>query len=119
MTIREYLFGLQEGKNGRILPFTRFDTLLAALLAFALMVAMAYRVEPRATLTERRMVIVLFSIVLIAIVAQHRRIVFGTAFGVVTVRFLIAMLTGSHIMLYAAAGVLCAAIALFLLRDVH
>ena len=63
MAIREYLFGEQYGKNGRILPFTRFDTILSAALAFALMIAMSYSLEPQSALIKRGLIIVLFSIV--------------------------------------------------------
>jgi len=36
-------FGAQQGKNGTILRFTCFDTVLSAAVALALMIAMAYK----------------------------------------------------------------------------
>jgi hypothetical protein len=116
MAIREYLFGEQHGKNGRILPFTRFDTILSAALAFALMIAMSYSLEPQSALIKRRLMIVLFSIVAIGIIAQNRRVVVGTGFGIVSVRLLIAMLIGDHLLVYAGGFLLCSAITWFLLR---
>jgi hypothetical protein len=117
MAIREYLFGAQQGKNGRTLPFTRFDTILSAALALALMIAMAYSLEPQTGLIKRRLMVVLCSIALMAIIAQNRRMVFGCGFGVVTVRFVIAMLMGEHLLVYAGGSLICGAITWFLLRN--
>jgi hypothetical protein len=116
MPIREYIFGPQHGKNGRILPFTRFDTILSAALGFALMIAMAYSVEPQTVIIKRRLMIVLGSIAAIGIAAQNRRMVFGCGFGIVSIRLLIAMLVGDHLLLYAGGFLLCSAITWFLLR---
>jgi hypothetical protein len=117
MGIREYLFEDQPGKNGRVLPFTRFDTVLSAILALALMVAMAYAVPPQTALIKRKLMIVMGSVLAIWIVAQHRRAVFGVGFGIVAFRFLIAMLIGDHLLFFLGGFLLCSAITWFLLRN--
>jgi hypothetical protein len=96
MNLREYFLDPETDENGKLLPFSRFDIGLAVVLAFVLMVAAAYTFAPHHAWTPIRIIVVSATAVGVTLIAQHRRVVFGGAFGVVAVRLVIGGILGGH-----------------------
>jgi hypothetical protein len=115
--LREYLFDLEADRDGRILPFSRFDILMAAALGFVMMAALAYSAEGLSAWTLRRVIIIGASFGLIVIFSERYRIVFGGAAGIVAARFLVGFLTGIRPIVVVSGAALFAAISWFLLKD--
>jgi hypothetical protein len=116
VSVYRYFFRPVE-ERGRILPFTRFDILVSALLAVALMAAISYSAEPVHGWTIQRAGIVMIVVVTTIVIAQHRRIVLGCAVGIITWRFIVGLLLGTHPLFMLLGAVLCGTIAWGLLRN--
>jgi hypothetical protein len=117
VSLREYLFDLEADRDGRILPFSRFDILMAAALGLVMLVALAYSTEGFSAWTLRRVLIIGASFGLIVIFSKRYRIVFGGAAGIVAARFLVGFLTGVRPIMVVSGAALFAAISWFLLKE--
>ena len=96
MGIRDFIFGAQREASGRVLPFTRWDTVLGAACGFALLVACAYGAEIHDPRTPVRFLVLAAVLLLIVFLAQNRRAVFGGGFGILCGRLIIGAFLGSH-----------------------
>jgi hypothetical protein len=117
VSLRDYFFELEVDRDGRTLPFSRFDILMAAALGLIMLVALAYGTEGLSAWTPRRVIIVGASFALILILSKRHRVVFGGAAGIVAVRFLVGFLTGVQPIVVVSGAALFAAISWFLLKD--
>jgi hypothetical protein len=119
MGIREFIFREQREKNGRVLPFSRWDTVLGAACGFALLVACAYAAEIQNPRTPIRFLVLATILLLIGLLAQNRRAVFGGGFGILCGRLLIGALGPHHPVFFLLTALPTAAIAWALLRDLR
>jgi hypothetical protein len=117
MSALEYLFGPQKDSRGRAMPFSRFDVALSVVLGLTLLVAISYNVEPHKGWTRLRIVIVLGGFVVTTLIAQHRRIVFGCALGIVTMRLVMGVFSSAHPLFLLIPAVVGATATWLLLKD--
>jgi hypothetical protein len=94
--LQSYFFDNIDDRNGKVLPFSRFDVFLAVVLGVTMLAALAYSDEPVHGWTAKRAVIDTAIAAVCLGIAQHRRVVVGCAFGVVTLRFLVGIVIGPH-----------------------
>jgi hypothetical protein len=98
--------------------FSRFDLVLTVLMAFTLMAAIAFSSVP-GQWTGLHITAVSILVLLLTVLAQRPRVVFGCAFAIVTIRFVIALFLGSHFLFFVTASILCGSLSWLLLRHVE
>lgn len=94
-----YFFKNIEDKQGDTLPFSRWDILLASIVAITLMVAMAYSVEFTSGWTTKRSSFIGMALLFALLTATNRRLVFGTAFALIALRSAIGLIGNPHLSL--------------------
>ena len=120
MSIRDFIFGPYSDAHGRDLPFTRWDIFCSALCGFVLLAACAFSAELKDGRTPVRLAAVVGSLVILAVVAQNRRVVFGGGFGILCGRLLLgAVFEPHHLIWLMLASVPSGTIAWLCLRELH
>jgi hypothetical protein len=120
-----YLFGLIIEKNDRTLPFSRMDTVWAAVLALALMVSTSFAPEffthkPLGHLQRRNLTISIVVALAILILNSSRKIVLGCALGIMTLRLaLVVLIMDGHRLALAGILVACVIGAYLCLHDIE
>jgi len=117
-----YLFEQRE-ENGRVMPFSRMDIILAVILTFAIMILITLAFEPRTAhqplsqLQRRNFVIAISVAVAILVLNGRRRMLFGVALSLVAMRFMFGIVFVNHGLPMVVITLLAGASAYLLLRD--
>ena len=117
MRIREYVFGPQKGSGGTLLLSSRFDIALSVVLGLTLLAAIAFSSESHNGWSTFRIIAVSTVSLVITLVAQRRRVVFGCATAIVAGRMVIASLAGDFSPYCIAGAINCSVITWLLLRN--
>lgn len=117
MSAFEYFFGPRKDSSGKVFEFSRFDVALSIVLGLTLLAAISYSAEPHNAWTKLRVMVVLGVFVVTTLIAQHRRIVFGCALGIVTMRVAIGVFSSAHTLFFLIGAMVCATATWLLLKD--
>jgi len=115
MKFYRYFFGLFE-EGGREFPFSRFDLVLSIILSMALMVGFSYMFASPHEWTTPKAIALLLAVAIVSLLPQRRRIVWGTAIGIVAGRFLIGLVLGVYPIAMIVGALTCGVISWLLLR---
>jgi hypothetical protein len=113
------MFSRREGSRGETLPFTRWDIFLSVILAIALMAAVAYSAEPIGGWSLKRSLLVGATVIFVLCAAQNRKVAFGCAFALITLRMGIGVLIGPHTLAFVAGTIGAGCAAWLLLRGLE
>jgi len=117
MRIKQFLFEHYSDDHGRDFPFTRWDILCGAICGFAMLAACAFASEATDPRTPVRFAVVAASLVLLAAVAQNRRVAFGTGFGILCGRLVLGTISDpKHLVWFVLAAIASGVISWAFLR---